>query len=187
LVFLASWGWPKAKPFLIAVSNAMKRVFSADKTRAKLARTTRALLADIPAPFCRAEWPESSHAKTVGTAWLQWGVLRKHNVVGESLYSMHVRALKGLFERKSRENVEVRATQLLLALRVFAMRHDHLPSNLAELTPEVFPRVPLDDFDGKPMRYLPDMKLIYSVGTDLKDSHGQKAPGGGDLPFEIRF
>ena len=68
---LQSFGITNSASELTAVSNQAKRVFSADKTRAKLAQTTRALLAGIPEPFCRAEWPEYSRAKTVAKAWLQ--------------------------------------------------------------------------------------------------------------------
>lgn len=98
---------------------------------------------------------------------------------------MHLPTMKRLFERKSSENVNVRATQLLLALRIFTTRHGHLPASLQELTPEFFPRVPVDDYDGKPLRYLPEKKLLYSIGPDLKDSGGQRSRKDGDLPFEI--
>ena len=114
-------------------------------------------------------------------------VVGKHNAYGDMIYNLHMPTLKKLFERKSRENVEVRATQLLLALKIFSMRHHDLPASLAELTPEFFAEVPLDDFDGKPMRYLPEKKLIYSVGTDLEDSRGEKTHGADDLSFEIPF
>ncbi len=186
-VRLERFGLTNSASERISASNQVKRVFSADRTRMKFAWTTRSLMSSIPAPYCQANWPEYSQAKATGKAWLEWAVLRKHNAYGDSLYYMEMPMLKRLFERKSRENVEVRATQLLLALRIYAMRHHRLPSNLTELIPEFFPRVPLDDFDGKPMRYLPESKLIYSVGPDLRDSRGARTHGGDDLPFEIRF
>ena len=82
------------------------------------------------------------------------------------------------------------ATQLLLALKIYQIRHNKLPESLSELVPEFFPQIPLDDFDGKPFRYLPGKKLIYSVGPDLKDSGGEdfhKNPKDYDLPFQIEF
>jgi len=51
-------------------------------------------------------------------------------------------------------------------------------------------QLPIDDFDGKPFRYLPDKKIIYSVGPDLKDSDGEARHKGSDdydLPFKIEF
>jgi hypothetical protein len=58
------------------------------------------------------------------------------------------------------------------------------------LVPEFFPQVPIDDFHGKPFRYLPDKKLIYSVGPDLKDFGGEGRRQNSDnynLPFKIDF
>ena len=80
--------------------------------------------------------------------------------------------------------------QLLLALKIYKEQHGKLPESLSELAPEFFPQVPVDDFDGKPFRYLPDKKLIYSVGPDLKDSGGEdsnKNSGIYDLLFKIDF
>jgi hypothetical protein len=70
------------------------------------------------------------------------------------------------------------------------MRHGRLPESLSGLVPEFFPQVPTDEFDGKPFRYLPAQKLIYSVGPDLKDSGGdgrRKNSKAYDLPYEIEF
>jgi len=171
----------------IAISNEFRRTFSPEKTRAEFAQTTRMLLGWVPEPFCNTRWPEFSKAKMIGTAWVQWAVQGRHNGVGDSMFAMQVPHLKRLFERKSQEAVFVRATQLLLALKVYVRREGHLPVSLTALTPEFFRQVPTDDFDGKPIRYSPGKKLIYSVGPDLKDSGGQKRPGGDDVPFEIVF
>jgi hypothetical protein len=138
----------------VTLSNEMKRVFNADKTRAKFAATIRLLLKNISEPFCNVAWPEYSKTKTVGLAWLQWAVQGKHNAQGDVWLAMNIPSLKKFFERKSRENVDVRGTQLLLALKIFVARRGHLPASLTELTPEFFPKVPLDDFDGQPFRYL---------------------------------
>ena len=45
--------------------------------------------------------------------------------------------------------------------------------------PEFLPAVPLDGFDGKPVRYSPAKKVVYSVGEDGLDS-------GGMTPQEAR-
>jgi hypothetical protein len=92
--------------------------------------------------------------------------------------------------RKCRDNVNVAATQILLALKVYKTQHGALPKSLSELVPEFFPSVPLDDFDGKPFRYLPDKKIIFSVGPCLKDLSGEEKKGESkdyNLPFKIEF
>jgi hypothetical protein len=86
--------------------------------------------------------------------------------------------------------VETTATELLVALKIYKMQNGKLPESLSELVPEFFPQVPIDDFDGKSFRYLPEKKIIYSVGPDLKDSGGEGARKNSenyDLPFKIEF
>jgi hypothetical protein len=47
-----------------------------------------------------------------------------------------------------------------------------MPSSLEELGPQYLKEVPLDPFDGQPIRYSPEKAIIYSVGDDLIDSGG---------------
>ena len=63
-------------------------------------------------------------------------------------------------------------TQTLIAIKAFKMKTGRLPKTLDELVPENLAAVPLDDFDGKPLRYSPEKKILYSVGKDLKDVGG---------------
>ncbi|MDX2119364.1 MAG: hypothetical protein SFY96_14400 [Planctomycetota bacterium] len=61
-----------------------------------------------------------------------------------------------------------------VALAGYRARHGAWPAALDELVPSYLPRVPLDPFDGKPLRYrLKDGKpLLYSIGADLEDNGG---------------
>ena len=54
------------------------------------------------------------------------------------------------------------------------MREGRLPAGLEELVPAYLSEVPRDPYDGKPFRYLPEKRLVYAVGQDLKDSGGSK-------------
>jgi len=49
------------------------------------------------------------------------------------------------------------------------------PDTLAQLTPKFLPEVPLDPFDGEPLRYktLSDGVVVYSVGPDEADDGGK--------------
>ena len=40
--------------------------------------------------------------------------------------------------------------------------------------PKYIEKIPEDDFDGRPMRYSAEKKIIYSVGEDLEDSGGSE-------------
>ncbi|HMC09692.1 MAG TPA: hypothetical protein VKH44_00320, partial [Pirellulaceae bacterium] len=58
------------------------------------------------------------------------------------------------------------------------------PSEIADLTPDFLPAVPLDPFDGQPLRLrLADNEiLIYSVGLDGKDDGASNPPGNSREP-----
>lgn len=62
-----------------------------------------------------------------------------------------------------------------IALELFKRRHGDYPASLSELTPTFLPRVPLDIFDGSPLKYQvrSGRPLLYSVGTDRKDDAGR--------------
>ena len=62
------------------------------------------------------------------------------------------------------------------------------PGSLAELVPDILPSVPVDPYDGKPLRYDATRHLLWSAGSDLRDDGGrlpppadQPVPGVGSL------
>jgi len=62
-----------------------------------------------------------------------------------------------------------------VALKRFQLRHGHWPGTLNELTPEFLTAVPIDPYDGKPLKYHPNPDatyLLYSVGEDGVDDGG---------------
>jgi len=66
------------------------------------------------------------------------------------------------------------AAMTCVAIAAHRARAGAWPSTLDELVPTHVPRVPIDPFDGKPMRYrLKDGKpLLYSIGADRQDNDG---------------
>ena len=74
----------------------------------------------------------------------------------------------------------LQATRTILALRAYQLTHGQLPGDLNALVPEFLEAVPLDDFDGKPLRYSARKKIVYSVGKNLKDDGGDDR--GSDAP-----
>jgi hypothetical protein len=71
-------------------------------------------------------------------------------------------------------------TLTAIALEVFRRRHGRWPETLAELTPSMLPALPIDRFDGLPLRYvMKDGKpMLYSVGTDREDAGGVQPQAG---------
>jgi len=81
-----------------------------------------------------------------------------------------------------------------LAVERYRLAHGALPETLRDLVPTYIPDVPLDPFDGKPLRYrhLEHGYAIYSVGADENDDGGtERLPGirgkPGTPPYDIPF
>ena len=66
--------------------------------------------------------------------------------------------------------------RLVVACRLYEIRHGRLPETLDALVPEYLKEIPSDPFDGRPFRYLPEKPLVYSVGRDLRDSSASVTP-----------
>jgi hypothetical protein len=73
---------------------------------------------------------------------------------------------------KCRENVHAAATSTILALLAYEHEHGSLPDRLDELVPGELSQVPIDDFDGAPLRYSRERRRLWSVGTELRDEGG---------------
>ena len=62
-----------------------------------------------------------------------------------------------------------------IALKRFQLRNGHWPQTLDELVPDFLASVPVDPYDGKPLRYHPNADgtfLLYCVGEDGVDDGG---------------
>lgn len=88
------------------------------------------------------------------------------------------------------------SSRVALAIERFRLRHHELPQMLDALVPEFMPEVPLDPFDGQPLRYRVEATeyKVYSIGGDGIDQGGQtvtlpQASGRSleDLVFRVRL
>ena len=78
-----------------------------------------------------------------------------------------------------------------LAVAQFRQQTGKLPDSLDELVPNLLDTLPLDPFDGQPLRYAAasDGCRIYSVGVDGIDQGGREGDASEplDIVFEIEF
>ncbi len=80
----------------------------------------------------------------------------------------------GVITRKCENDLFINATRTLLAIKAYRKDHNKFPETLENLTPDYLEEVLTDTYDGKPIRYSPEKRLIYSIGEDLKDSGGSE-------------
>jgi hypothetical protein len=77
-------------------------------------------------------------------------------------------------ELHARVIAQLRSTRAGLAAEQYRMKTGKLPDSLNALVPDYLPEVPLDPFDGKPLRLLATDEgiVIYSFGEDGYDDEG---------------
>jgi hypothetical protein len=85
-----------------------------------------------------------------------------------------------------------RCAAVAMALERYRRDHKDWPSSLQSLAPLYMEKVPLDPFDGNPLRYrrFNEGVVIYSVGVDGVDNGGQidrKATQGSDQGLDFGF
>ena len=71
-----------------------------------------------------------------------------------------------------------RVVRTALTVSEAATSRGALPGSLAELVPEFLPAVPVDPWDGRPLRYRAG--TVWSIGRDGKDEGGTPPESPGD-------
>jgi hypothetical protein len=95
-------------------------------------------------------------------------------------------------ESDIRTHATLRCAIAALAAERFRLANKCWPKDLQELVPTYLKQVPLDPYDGKPlrMRMVEDGLAIYSIGPDLQDNGGvinrrQPLAPGTDIVFRL--
>jgi hypothetical protein len=100
-------------------------------------------------------------------------------------------ALGKAIEKGVQAEAEFIATEAVVALERYRLKHGQYPEELAQLVPGVLPDVPTDLFDDQPLKYARDgdRYFLYSVGPDATDDGGLVAPPGaeGEPAADIAF
>ena len=74
-------------------------------------------------------------------------------------------------------------TRLYLALRTYHLENaERLPPTIEALVSDYLPSLPLDSFDGEPLRYSPEFFAIWSIGPDNGSVTSADDPRPAKLP-----
>jgi hypothetical protein len=103
------------------------------------------------------------------------------NIVGIRIRNGIAETFGKLFFKVYIEELDVSVTRLFFALKLLREARGELPGSLADLAPGFIPAVPIDPFDGEPLRYSREEKKIWSVGRDRIDEEGLEAEADFDL------
>jgi hypothetical protein len=95
-----------------------------------------------------------------------------------------------LLARAAEAEARRRLLVTAIALRRYHLTNHSYPDSLSKLVPEYLKSCPNDYMDGEPLRYRrtdDDRFLLYSVGLDGNDDHGQLLGTGNSSPFGPTF
>ncbi|MEM0964847.1 MAG: hypothetical protein AAGJ81_01685 [Verrucomicrobiota bacterium] len=106
-----------------------------------------------------------------------WSDLLNRNPYGEILLTILFPALDATVDRFYFTKTNLSATRISMALQSYYLDQGDLPGNLEDLVPDYLSSIPRDPYDGEPLRYSKEKRIVYSVGNDFFDQ------GGSDLPF----
>ena len=87
-------------------------------------------------------------------------------------------SLANVIEKTARVQTERSMTLCAVALQRYALRNGKFPASLNLLVPEFIGSVPIDYFDGEPMKYFLNddgTVTLYSVGEDGQDNQGNSS------------
>jgi hypothetical protein len=104
-----------------------------------------------------------------------------NNVAQSNFYiysEMFLPSYVRLIVREASTQALIKLAATALAVECFRLDRGRLPIDLRELTPRFLDVVPMDPFDGAPLRYrrLARGYVIYSVGADGHDDGGREPP-----------
>ena len=161
-------------------------VYKPNETKRMLLESLRVEVQNATKVYMQIHHPALRFGPQEGeSSW--WYVAKRcasGNGIGKLLSGLPAPALVPQIDGACMDRVPTRATSVLVALKACKAKTGRLPQSLAELVPEYLAAVPVDDMDGKPLRYSPEKKVVYSVGKDLADDGGSKDK---DIVFEIEF
>jgi hypothetical protein len=165
-----------AEDFLVEMKNVntafLERDRSVSKKLLEMHRAVRELKADLD--------------KFEQTGWLAtWRLARTPNAYGKWLEYIAAPVLSDRGEIMRRfHQFWANAAPTMAAMILYRREHGTLPESLQTLVDaQLLPRMPLDPFDLKPLRYSREKKRVWSVGVDGVDNGGEAVAEGASDEF----
>ncbi len=90
-----------------------------------------------------------------------------------------LQSLQHILQPQAESAASLRVAVVECAIERHRLTHSNqLPETLADLVPALIPAMPIDPFDGQPLRYrhTNDTYVVYSVGPDRRDDGGESRP-----------
>ncbi|MES2466907.1 MAG: hypothetical protein V4675_06375 [Verrucomicrobiota bacterium] len=144
--------------------------FSAPETAPFFNRLAADIVARCDEPFDGLGHPAFAEVRAHEVPKTAWDYLQ-FNSMGRLMTIIHLRGYENLLRNAAIQLTGREATIAAVALKRWENDHDsQLPQSLEQLIPQYLSRHPVDLVDGKPLRYQPEKRLLYSIGADMIDN-----------------
>lgn len=153
--------------------------FKKNRTILLFADSYRQMILEVPLP--RSEAPRLATRKAEEILKDRWRHLVSGNAVGIIIFGVGIPAIDSMADRFSEQQIIHDLTRLQVALLRYRAEEGTYPESLDSLVPKYLPAIPLDEMDGKPLRFNSDAKILYSVGNDFRDDGGVPPGRAGGL------
>lgn len=152
----------------ISSMPGLQALFKPNQTKRLFAESQRELILKVQGlPAGRACLRPEDNLPEPWPAWYSW-----RNRLGLYVLQTLRYVPKRCLSRVAEADLSLTATRTLFALKCYREMHGRLPASLRDLVPGYLKEVPLDPFDGNPLRYSQERRFLYSVGDDLQDQGG---------------
>lgn len=99
------------------------------------------------------------------------------NAMGRSVVdAIRARSLDSIQLQRCQLETHVSLVAALVAVKAWSDAEGALPARLEDLVPRYLDALPLDRYDGAPLRYVPAARAVYSIGEDFTDAGPAAAP-----------
>ena len=137
---------------------------------------------------CRQQYASLPFSEAM-EKWKEIDAIKPRNMA-ELMASIMLPSLRTAKKVVTKTDAKHRACLLGVAMYRYRAKYGKYPEHFEQLTPEFLLTVPMDPFDGKPMRLSKSDKgwVIYSVGPDLVDDQGSvfnNQSEKGDIAFRL--
>jgi hypothetical protein len=149
-------------------------LFQPSRTKKICVDFLRDTITNAPLPYAKMKlYDPDERFELAGSGYR---MLAKPNMIGRMFCSMLLPNTGGILIRGCRTKCSITASKVILACEAYRQAVGELPPDIETLVPKYLDSVPLDPFDGAPIRYSKAKGIVYSVGIDLKDSGGSVKP-----------
>lgn len=154
--------------------------YSAQRVRAQIRPYFRALAQQALRPRAERDLSIYVGGRTGGSSWRLMSL-------ADDVADLFAATPSRLFDKHDQGIVLRRAAATVLALYRFRAAQGRIPPTLDELVAAgLLPAVPVDPFDGQPLRYDPERRILWSISADEHDDGGDEhKPAPEDWPRDL--